>query len=71
MAKLRTNVNPSDGALSGTAWPEVEAVDRPCRGPHGASARRGAASDGRRLDGPREDVHGKHPWTSAHLPHTV
>jgi hypothetical protein len=29
------------------------------------------ASDGRRLDGPQEDVHGKHPWTSAHLPDTI
>jgi hypothetical protein len=35
------------------------------------SARRGAASDGRRLDGQREDVHGKHSWTSAHLPDTI
>jgi hypothetical protein len=35
------------------------------------SARHGAASDDRRLGCPREDVHGKHPWTSAHLPNTV
>jgi hypothetical protein len=38
---------------------------------HDVDARRGTASDGRRLDGPREDVHGKHPWTSVHLPDMV
>jgi hypothetical protein len=35
------------------------------------SARHGAATDDWQLDGPREDVHGKHPWTSAHLPNMV
>jgi hypothetical protein len=35
------------------------------------SVRRGTASDGRRLHGPWKDVHGKHPWTSVHLPDTV
>jgi hypothetical protein len=34
MAKLRTDVDPSDGASSGMAWPEAEVVDRPRRGPH-------------------------------------
>jgi hypothetical protein len=70
-AKLRTEVNPSDGASPGTAWPEAEAVDRPRRGPHGAGAWRGAASDGRWLDDLWDDVHGKHPWTSVHLPDMV
>jgi hypothetical protein len=70
-AKLHTADDPSDGAPPGTVWPEAEAMDRPCRGPHGIGTRRGAASDVRRLDNPREDVHGKHPWTSAHLPDMV
>jgi hypothetical protein len=34
-AKLRTDVDPSDEASPGMAWPEVEAVDGPRRGPHG------------------------------------
>jgi hypothetical protein len=34
MAKLRTDVDPSDGASPGTVWLEAEAVDRPRRGPH-------------------------------------
>jgi hypothetical protein len=29
MAKLRTDVDPSDGVSPGTAWPEAEAMDRP------------------------------------------
>jgi hypothetical protein len=29
MAKLRTEVDPSDGASPGTAWPKVEVMDRP------------------------------------------
>jgi hypothetical protein len=47
MTKLHTANDPSDGAPPGTARPEAEAIDRPRRGPHGASARRGTASDGR------------------------
>jgi hypothetical protein len=35
------------------------------------SARRGATSDGRWLDGPWEGVLRAHPWPSAHLPDTV
>jgi hypothetical protein len=35
------------------------------------SARRGAASGGRQLDGPWEDIHWKHQWTSALLIDTV
>jgi hypothetical protein len=34
--KLRTDVNPSDEASPGTAWPEAEAMDIAHRGPHGA-----------------------------------
>jgi hypothetical protein len=71
MAKLRTEVDPSDGASPGTTWPKAEAVDDHVEVHTARSARRGAASDNRRLDSPREDVHGKHPWTSAHLPDTV
>jgi hypothetical protein len=32
--KLHTDVDPSDGASPGMAWPEAEAVDRPRRGPY-------------------------------------
>jgi hypothetical protein len=69
MAKLHTTDDPSVGALPNTVWPEAEAVHRPRQGPH--DARHGGASDGWRWDVPWEDVHGKHPWTSAHLPDTV
>jgi hypothetical protein len=71
MAKLCTDVAPSDVASPSMEWLEAEAMDRPHRGPHGAGARRGAASDDRRLDDPWEDVHGKHPRISVHLPDTV
>jgi hypothetical protein len=69
MAKLHTAEDLSNGAPPGMAWTEAEAMDRPRRGPPGA--RCGPASDGRRLDDPREDVHRKHPWTSVHLPDMV
>jgi hypothetical protein len=34
-AKLRTDVDPSDGASPGTAWTEAEAVDKPRRAARG------------------------------------
>jgi hypothetical protein len=37
MAKLRTNVDLSNGPLPGTAWPKVEAVDRARGDVHGAT----------------------------------
>jgi hypothetical protein len=46
-AKLCTDVDPSDGSPPCTAWPEAKAMDIPRRGPHGAGAWRGAASDDR------------------------
>jgi hypothetical protein len=65
----------------GLAWSDMVRVDCPSRHPHdtqcvcsgssGAMTHYGVGEGGWRLDGQREGEHGRHPWTTTHLPNTV